>query len=32
MTLSFSITMLIVYYALFNFVSWFVFTRRDVAS
>lgn len=32
MTLSFSITVLIAYYVLFNLVSWLVFTRRDVAS
>ncbi|MCA0756295.1 ABC transporter permease [Paenibacillus sp. N4] len=32
MTLSFSITVLVVYFIVFNLVSWLVFTRRDVAS
>jgi ABC-2 type transport system permease protein len=32
MTLSFSITVLIVYFTLFNLISWLIFTRRDVAS
>ncbi|MDQ0063012.1 ABC transporter permease [Paenibacillus harenae] len=32
MTLEFSITVLAVYFIIFNLVSWLVFTRRDVAS
>jgi len=32
MTLGFSITMLVAYYAVFQFVSWLLFTRRDVAA
>jgi len=32
MTLSFSIMMLVIYYAVFQFVSWLLFTRRDVAA
>jgi ABC-2 type transport system permease protein len=32
MTLAFSITILIVYFVIFNLVSWFVFTKRDVAA
>ncbi|WP_182303561.1 ABC transporter permease [Cohnella cholangitidis] len=32
MTLSFSITMLVAYYVVFQFVSWLLFTRRDVAA
>jgi ABC-2 type transport system permease protein len=32
MTLTFSIMVLIVYFVIFNFVSWFVFTKRDVAA
>jgi ABC-2 type transport system permease protein len=32
MTLAFSITVLIVYFVIFNLVSWIVFTKRDVAS
>lgn len=32
MTLAFSITVLAVYYILFNLVAWLVFTRRDVAA
>lgn len=32
MTLGFSITMLVVYYAIFLVLSWVVFTRRDVAG
>lgn len=32
MTLSFSITLLVVYYLLFQLVAWLVFTRRDVAA
>ncbi|MFD1851780.1 ABC transporter permease [Oceanobacillus bengalensis] len=32
MSLGFSITMLIIYYAIFQFLSWFVFAKRDVAG
>jgi ABC-2 type transport system permease protein len=32
MTLTFSVVMLSIYYLLFNFTSWLVFTRRDVAA
>ncbi|MDQ0113738.1 ABC-type transport system involved in multi-copper enzyme maturation permease subunit [Paenibacillus harenae] len=32
MTLEFSITVLAVYFIIFNLVSCLVFTRRDVAS
>lgn len=32
MTLGFSITVLIVYFLIFNLVAWLVFTRRDVAA
>lgn len=32
MTMGFSITVLAVYFIIFNLVSWLVFTRRDVAS
>lgn len=32
MTLSFSITMLVVYFVLFNAISWFTFNKRDVAA
>jgi ABC-2 type transport system permease protein len=32
MTLSFSIGILAVYFLLFNFISWLLFTRRDVAA
>lgn len=32
MTLGFSITMLIVYYAIFMILSWIFFTKRDVAG
>ncbi|WP_127582901.1 ABC transporter permease [Paenibacillus koleovorans] len=32
MTLGFSIIVLCVYFAVFNLVSWLVFTRRDVAA
>ena len=32
MTLSFSIGVLIVYFLVFNLVSWLLFTRRDVAA
>lgn len=32
MTLSFSIIVLAIHFAVFNLVSWFVFTRRDVAA
>ncbi|MCD9022505.1 ABC transporter permease [Cohnella silvisoli] len=32
MTLSFSIMILIAYYVLFQFVSWLLFTKRDVAA
>ena len=32
MTMSFSIGMLVVYFLVFNLVSWLLFTRRDVAA
>lgn len=32
MTLAFSITVLVVYFVIFNLISWFVFTQRDVAA
>lgn len=32
MTLSFSIVMLVIYYAVFQFVAWLLFTKRDVAA
>jgi ABC-2 type transport system permease protein len=32
MTLSFSVTMLIAYFLVFNLIAWLVFTRRDVAA
>ncbi|MFS0774864.1 ABC transporter permease [Neobacillus sp. 3P2-tot-E-2] len=32
MTLSFSITVLVVYFLVFNLISWLLFTRRDVAA
>ncbi|RSK27975.1 ABC transporter permease [Bacillus sp. HMF5848] len=32
MTMTFSIVMLIIYFVLFNALSWFVFTKRDVAA
>jgi ABC-2 type transport system permease protein len=32
MTLAFSITVLLVYFVIFNLVSWLVFTQRDVAA
>jgi ABC-2 type transport system permease protein len=32
MTMGFSITVLVVYFIVFNIVSWLVFTRRDVAA
>src|SRR5699024_6916670 len=32
MTLGFSVSVLIVYYAIFIILSWFVFTKRDVAG
>ncbi|MBP3966651.1 ABC transporter permease [Paenibacillus lignilyticus] len=32
MTLSFSIIMLVIYFIVFNLVSWLAFTRRDVAA
>jgi len=32
MTMGFSITMLIIYFIIFNFVSWLLFTRRDVTA
>lgn len=32
MTLTFSIIMLVVYYAVFQFIAWLLFTRRDVAA
>lgn len=32
MTLSFSIGVLIIYFLIFNLISWTIFTRRDVAS
>ncbi|MBM7564829.1 ABC transporter permease [Paenibacillus sacheonensis] len=32
MTMTFSILVLAAYFILFNFVSWFFFTRRDVAA
>jgi ABC-2 type transport system permease protein len=32
MTWSFSIGMLVVYFIMFNLISWILFTRRDVAS
>ncbi|WP_186438386.1 ABC transporter permease [Cohnella terricola] len=32
MTLGFSIMMLAIYYAVFQLISWFLFTRRDVAA
>lgn len=32
MTLSFSITVLVVYFVVFNLISWLMFTRRDVAA
>ncbi|SDW97959.1 ABC transporter permease [Paenibacillus sp. CF384] len=32
MTLSFSVIMLVIYFVVFNLVSWLAFTRRDVAA
>lgn len=32
MTLSFSVTMLAIYFVVFNLIAWQVFTRRDVAA
>lgn len=32
MTLGFSITVLIIYFAVFNLISWFIFNKRDVAA
>jgi len=32
MTMGFSITVLLIYFAIFNLLSWLVFTRRDVAA
>ncbi len=32
MTLPFSITVLIIYFIVFNLLSWFIFKKRDVAS
>jgi ABC-2 type transport system permease protein len=32
MTLSFSIVVLVVYFLVFNLISWILFTRRDVAA
>lgn len=32
MTLGFSITMLLIYFVIFNFLSWWVFTKRDVSA
>lgn len=32
MTMAFSVTMLCVYFVVFNLVSWLVFTKRDVAA
>jgi len=32
MTMGFSVTVLIVYFVIFNILSWAVFTRRDVAA
>ncbi|WP_026021894.1 ABC transporter permease [Bacillus timonensis] len=32
MTMTFSIIMLIIYFVLFNALTWFVFTKRDVAA
>jgi ABC-2 type transport system permease protein len=32
MTLGFSVTMLVIYWVLFYAISWFIFTRRDVAG
>lgn len=32
MTLTFSITVLVVYFTVFNLISWLIFTRRDVAA
>lgn len=32
MTLSFSIVVLVVYFLVFNLISWLLFTRRDVAA
>lgn len=32
MTLGFSVTMLIVYYVIFALISWYFFTKRDVAG
>ncbi|WP_144556011.1 ABC transporter permease [Bacillus sp. X1(2014)] len=32
MTLSFSIGVLVVYFLVFNLISWLIFTRRDVAA
>ncbi|MCX7920947.1 MAG: ABC transporter permease [Clostridia bacterium] len=32
MTMAFSIVMIIIYFAAFNFISWFNFSKRDVAA
>ena len=32
MTMTFSIVMLIIYFVIFNALTWFVFTKRDVAA
>ena len=32
MTLTFSIGILVAYYALFHFITWIMFTKRDVAG
>jgi ABC-2 type transport system permease protein len=32
MTLGFSVAVLLVYFIVFNALSWLVFTRRDVAA
>jgi ABC-2 type transport system permease protein len=32
MTMFFSITVLLVYFVIFNLIAWFVFTKRDVAA
>ena len=32
MTLGFSVTMLAIYFIVFNFLAWFIFNKRDVAA
>ncbi|MCX7749548.1 MAG: ABC transporter permease [Clostridia bacterium] len=32
MTMGFSVSMLLIYFAIFNFVSWFTFNKRDISS